>query len=128
MNIFFKKVPNLLGTFCLIILFSCNNNLKTKINLKKKLSLETEARYSDIAVPLGISKFRSLDLGFEYDFGSSITDLNKFYYESMELYGWRILSKSKNLIVYEKPHKIAIIEINEFNKYLNIKIRSINKI
>lgn len=123
--IFWKKVPKILGTFCLLIFFSCKQNFKKlkKYNMEKVL--ETEARYNDIAIPLGITHFKSIDLGFEYCASLNLDDLTKFYAESMELYGWQILAKTKYISIFEKPHKFALIEIQELNKLQNVKIRSV---
>ncbi len=124
---FCKKVPKILGTFCLLIFFACKQNFKRLSKHYKEQVLETEARCTDIAIPLGITNFRTIELGFEYSVALSLADLNKFYDESMELYGWQILAKSKYINIYEKPHKLAIIEIQALNKLLNVKIRSVPK-
>ena len=125
--IFWKKVPKMLGTFCLLTFFACKQNFKILNKLHKDKVLETEARYTDIATPLGITNFRPIELGFEYSVASSLADLNKFYDESMELYGWQILAKSKYINIYEKPHKLVVIEIQELNKLQNVKVRSVAK-
>jgi hypothetical protein len=125
--IFLKKVPKILGTFCLLTFFACKQNFKRFSKHYQEQVLETEARCTDIAIPLGISNFRPIELGFEYSVALSLVDLNKFYNESMELYGWQILAKSKNINIYEKPHKLALIEIQAFNKLFNVKIRSVAK-
>jgi hypothetical protein len=124
---FCKKVPKILGTFCLLIFFACKQNFKRLSKHYQEQVLETEARCTDIAIPLGITNFRTIELGFEYSVALSLADLNKFYDESMELYGWQILTKSKNINIYEKPHKLSIIEIQALNKLLNVKIRSVAK-
>jgi hypothetical protein len=107
--------------------FACRQNFKTLKNQLKDKNLEIEARYTDIAIPLGITNFKPINLGFEYCVALSLADLNKFYAESMELYGWQILAKSKFMNIYEKPHKLAVIEIKELNKLQNVKIRSVLK-
>lgn len=127
MIIFLKKVPKLLGTFCLLICFSCKQNFYSLKKHRKENGSEAEARYNDIGIPLGIIHLKAIDLGFEYYASLNFTELAKFYDESMELYGWQILVKSKNIIIYEKPYKLAIIEICESNKLQKIKIRSVPK-
>jgi hypothetical protein len=125
--IFLKKVPKILGTFCLLTFFACKHNFKTfKKRYDDKL-IETEARYCDIAIPLGITNFKPIDLGFEYCVALNLADLNKFYAESMELYGWQTLAHSKNINIYEKPHKLAIVEIEQLNKLQKITVRSVSK-
>jgi hypothetical protein len=125
--IFLKKVPKILGTFCLLMIIACKQDFKSlKYNYKDKF-LETQARYTDIAIPLGITNFKPIDLGFEYYVSEKMTDVSKFYAESMELYGWQILAHSKNIYVYEKPHKLAIVEIQQSNKLQKITVRSVSK-
>lgn len=122
-NLINFKVPVLLiGTF---FLCSCKfNNLKSKRPVLRSAVLETEARYGDIPLPLDIISFKEIENGFEY---TSKEQPDVFYQKVMELYGWRLFAAQDNILIYEKPHKAAVVNFSTKKNVYSVKVLCASK-
>ncbi len=111
-----------LGFFIFLFIFGCSKN---KISEKNFRNVQQEAKFADIPVPLDI---QPLDYGItpnSYAFQTSInlSEFLKFFIEEMEIFGWDKqcqISTFEELLIFEKPNKIAVISIRSKSKKLHV--------
>ncbi len=106
----------------LLIFFGCSKN---KITERSFRSFQQEAKFADIPVPLDIEPLNCGISANSYAFQTSInlSEFLKFFIQEMEIFGWDKkyhISTFEELLIFEKPNKIAVISIRTKSKKLNI--------
>ena len=83
-----------------------------------------EAKLSDIPIPLGSLPVERLFTSetFVYYIKTPILELKSFYDQEMERHGWDLLAqvvREEALLVFDKPHRLAVISLRpQHNKTL----------